>query len=169
MTQTLDGSGYSFNIGTDGNMSVRDASDVLQWTSNTAGVAPLSFCVEDCGLATLRGADRRTVWQSDYTTNTGLDDYPSCATTFESNCVDVTDTNVGVGDYPSCPTTFESNCVDVTDLSIVAGDGKALYSPDGLVSLWIQNDGNVCLYTWYGDSGVVRYCTMTQTLDGSGY
>eukprot|EP01083_Nonionella_stella_P238998 836992_1 len=127
MWKTLDGSGYSFNIGTDGNMSVRDASDVLQWTSNTAGVAPLSFCIDDCGLATLSGADGRrdasdvlqwtsntagvaplsfciddcglatlsgadgrTVWQSDYTTNTGLDDYPSCATTFESNCVDVT-------------------------------------------------------------------------------
>eukprot|EP01083_Nonionella_stella_P186656 684001_1 len=163
---TVSGYLYSLNIQTDGNMTVRDGSDVLKWTSNTAGVAPLSFCVEDCGLAILRGShfvlrivglrrcvepidapDRRTVWQSDYTTN------------------------VGVGDYPSCPTTFESNCVDVTDadLSIVAGDGKALYSPDGLVSLWIQNDGNVCLYTWYGDSGVVRYCTMTQTLDGSGY
>eukprot|EP01083_Nonionella_stella_P157675 512129_1 len=128
-------------------MRVRDASDVLQWTSNTAGVAPLSFCVEDCGLATLRGADKRTVWQSDYTTN------------------------VGVGDYPSCPTAFESNCVDVTDadVSIVAEDGKALYSPDGQVGFWIQNDGNVCLYTWSGDSSLVRYCTMTQTLDGSGY
>eukprot|EP01083_Nonionella_stella_P034652 94802_1 len=86
---TVSGYLYSLNIQTDGNMTVRDGSDVLKWTSNTAGVAPLSFCVEDCGLAILRGSDRRTVWQSDYTTNVGVGDYPSCATTFESNCVDV--------------------------------------------------------------------------------
>eukprot|EP01084_Bolivina_argentea_P245870 411564_1 len=58
------------------------------------------------------------------------------------------------------------NCIDSLD---ILWSDFAIYSLDGNVKLVVQDDGNLCLYTYDGSIWIERFCTYTSVVDTGGY